>query len=259
MSRLPHLTETGSKDPLQQFRRTKVYLAGPMRGIPQFNFPAFFEAAGNLRGSRFEVWSPAEHDVHADGFDPVKENASGAAGTEPHTFRHYMQRDLPAVIESDAVCVLPGWGRSTGARLEVYVARQCKIPIVDAHTLHIFTDAELDAYLAPPGKLANASATTRSTTLPDDAKERKTYPLGSGCVDYFPDALLAVAHVSYVGNEQHHPGQPLHWDRSKSTDEADTILRHFTQRGTLDKDGLRHTAKMAWRALALLQKELETR
>jgi dATP/dGTP diphosphohydrolase len=87
--------------------------------------------------------------------------------------------------------------------------------------------------------------------------ERKALPVASGVLDYFPDALLAVAEVSRVGNEQHHPGQPLHWDKSKSTDEADALMRHLIDRGTLDIDGLRHTAKVAWRALALLQRELD--
>lgn len=86
---------------------------------------------------------------------------------------------------------------------------------------------------------------------------RKEYPITTGVLSYFPDALLEVAHVSWVGNEQHNPGTPLHWDRSKSADEADALGRHLLQRGTLDTDGLRHSAKVAWRALALLQKELE--
>lgn len=90
-----------------------------------------------------------------------------------------------------------------------------------------------------------------------DAAERKKYPLATGCIDYFADALMEVAHVSYVGNEQHNPGQPLHWDRSKSTDEADAMMRHFKDRGTRDTDGCRHTAKAAWRMLAILQKEIE--
>jgi Domain of unknown function (DUF5664) len=87
--------------------------------------------------------------------------------------------------------------------------------------------------------------------------ERKEYPVATGVLDYFPDAVMEIAHVSFVGNEQHQPGTPVHWDRSKSGDEADALMRHFLQRGTNDTDGLRHTAKMAWRALALLQKELE--
>ncbi len=87
--------------------------------------------------------------------------------------------------------------------------------------------------------------------------ERKAMPIASGVLDYFPDALLVVAEVSRVGNEQHHPGQPLHWDKSKSTDEADALLRHLMDRGTRDTDGLRHSGKVAWRALALLQRELD--
>lgn len=89
------------------------------------------------------------------------------------------------------------------------------------------------------------------------AQERKERPLYSGVLKYFPDALLEVAHTSYVGNEQHNPGQPLHWDRSKSTDEADACVRHLLEAGTRDTDGTRHSAKAAWRALALLQKEIE--
>jgi len=76
-------------------------------------------------------------------------------------------------------------------------------------------------------------------------------------LDYFPDALLEVARCSYEGNEQHNPGTALHWDRSKSADEYDAMIRHGMQRGTQDKDGVRHSAKMAWRALAFLQKEIE--
>lgn len=89
------------------------------------------------------------------------------------------------------------------------------------------------------------------------AQERKTYPVATGVVDYFPLALVEISHVSYIGNEQHNPGQPLYWDRSKSGDESDALMRHFIHRGTYDTDGIRHTAKIAWRALALLEKELE--
>ncbi|WP_162455369.1 dATP/dGTP diphosphohydrolase domain-containing protein [Pseudoxanthomonas kalamensis] len=94
-------------------------------------------------------------------------------------------------------------------------------------------------------------------TLPTDAAARKLIPLATGCLDYFPNALAAVAELSAIGNEQHNPGQPLHWDRSKSGDEADALMRHLMQRGTVDTDGVRHSAKVAWRALALLQKEIE--
>lgn len=91
----------------------------------------------------------------------------------------------------------------------------------------------------------------------ETAAERKRHPVATGVLDYFPDALYEVALVSFTGNEQHHPGQPLHWDRAKSTDEADALVRHLLERGKRDADGMRHTAKVAWRALALLQKEIE--
>lgn len=85
---------------------------------------------------------------------------------------------------------------------------------------------------------------------------RKQFPLATGLLDYFPDALAEVAYLSKQGNEKHNPGQPLHHARSKSTDHADCILRHLAGRGGFDGD-MRESAALAWRALALLQEELE--
>jgi hypothetical protein len=93
--------------------------------------------------------------------------------------------------------------------------------------------------------------------LTADAAQRKATPIATGVLDYFPDAIAAVAETSRIGNDQHNPGQPLHWAREKSTDHADCIARHLIERGTLDTDGIRHSAKVAWRALALLQTEIE--
>ena len=90
-----------------------------------------------------------------------------------------------------------------------------------------------------------------------DAAKRKALPITTGVLDYFPDAILAVAACSKAGNDQHNPGKPLHWDRSKSGDEADALGRHLLDRGKIDADGIRHSAKVAWRALAMLQKEIE--
>jgi hypothetical protein len=96
------------------------------------------------------------------------------------------------------------------------------------------------------------------------SEERKQYPLTTGLQDYFPDALAEVAHISWAGNEKHNPGEPLHWARGKSMDHADCAGRHLQQRGTVEdievngkKVRVRHTAQLAWRALALLQEELE--
>jgi len=93
--------------------------------------------------------------------------------------------------------------------------------------------------------------------MPTDSAERKNIPLVTGCFDYFPDALCAVAALSKVGNDKHNPGQPLHWSRGKSNDHADTIARHLLQRGAYDTDGVLHSVKVAWRALALAQLDIE--
>jgi hypothetical protein len=94
-------------------------------------------------------------------------------------------------------------------------------------------------------------------TLPSDPKERKRIPLATGLLSYFPDALMDIAALSYIGNGQHNPGEPLHWSRPKSNDHPDCMMRHFMERGTVDVDGVRHTTKAAWRMLAILQLEIE--
>ena len=90
-----------------------------------------------------------------------------------------------------------------------------------------------------------------------EAQERKETPIFSGVLMYFPDAIKAVAQCSFKGNDQHNPNTSLHWDRSKSGDELDALTRHLMDAGTMDDDGVRHSAKVAWRSLANLQKEIE--
>lgn len=95
----------------------------------------------------------------------------------------------------------------------------------------------------------------------NNAQERKNTPIFSGVMMYFPNALKYVSQVSLAGNLQHHPNEPLHWDRTKSTDEADALARHLIDCGEhwdgVDTDGVLHAGKVAWRALALLEKVLE--
>ena len=94
--------------------------------------------------------------------------------------------------------------------------------------------------------------------LPNVSAERKATPICSGVVDYFPAALAEVAKVSKAGNDKHNPGEPLHHARGKSMDHADAIARHLIDRGEIDSEtGVRHSAELAWRALAMLQQELE--
>jgi hypothetical protein len=99
-------------------------------------------------------------------------------------------------------------------------------------------------------------------TLPTDPNERKNAPVYSGFLKYFPDAIVEVARLSKKGNDQHNPGSPLHWDRSKSGDELDALTRHLLDEAsgnTMDTDDVPHLAKVAWRAMAALQKACEKR
>ncbi len=89
------------------------------------------------------------------------------------------------------------------------------------------------------------------------AMSRKKIPIYSGVIKYFPDALQEVAKVSYAGSKQHHPDQPMHWDRNKSTDDLDALMRHLIDSGSKDDDQILHDAKVAWRALSNLQKLIE--
>ena len=103
----------------------------------------------------------------------------------------------------------------------------------------------------------STGAPTRATSLPESASARKQIPVASGFLFYFPDAVAAVAKLSFIGNDQHNPGQPLFWHRGKSGDEFDALTRHLLMAGTLDNDGVPHSVKVAWRAMANLQKEIE--
>jgi hypothetical protein len=101
------------------------YLSGPMTGIPDHNFPAFHEAAAKLRAQGLAVVSPAELDL-ADPKPTVGET---------YPWDYYLRRDLRELTRCDAVAVLPGWTRSKGAQLEVHVAKELGMPIVDVLTM----------------------------------------------------------------------------------------------------------------------------
>ena len=110
----------------------KLYLAGPMSGIPQFNYPAFDTAAEELREQGYEVVNPAEMDG-----EEVREAAlestdgifvGGMVGGD--TWGEMLARDVQMVAdEVDGVALLPFWGSSRGARLEVFTAILCDIPV----------------------------------------------------------------------------------------------------------------------------------
>jgi hypothetical protein len=97
----------------------------------------------------------------------------------------------------------------------------------------------------------------RAPKLPTPAADadRKAIPVWTGCVRYFPSALLEVAKVSKAGNDQHNPGQPLHWAQGKSTNQTDTCMRHQLDADACEgtPEEIPHLAQAAWRLLARLQ------
>ena len=109
----------------------KIYLAGPMREIPQFNFPAFKEGAEFLRAEGHEVFSPAEHDESTFGKGFADDNLTGSeanaaekAGlSEIQLRRTLFGADLNWICkEADAIALLPGWEASRGVRAELATA-----------------------------------------------------------------------------------------------------------------------------------------
>lgn len=233
-----------------------------MTGLPSFNEPSFVEGAKLLRRAGWFVFNPVENDAEAGIV------LDGTEGTEDFDFHAAMARDLEQVCKSDAIFVLPGWEYSTGAEIETWVAARMGIPVYSLLeatpveppqvVVHDFHTHELNPGEYAPNAIEVMRAVLQPELLPLDSAERKAIPLVTGVLDYFPAALREVAKVSKFGNDKHNPGEPLHWARGKSMDQVDAIGRHLLERGEIDpENGLRQSAQLAWRALAMLQLELE--
>ncbi len=100
-----------------------------------------------------------------------------------------------------------------------------------------------------------------NSQIESKAQKRKDTPVYSGCITYFPLALKEIAKASAEGNKQHHNDKPLHWDRSKSGDELDAMMRHLLDHASgelFDDCGTRHIVKCGWRILAFIQKTMES-
>ena len=103
--------------------RVNIYVAGPMRGIPEFNFPAFHAATATLRAQGHEVFSPAERDNQHHGTDISMNNPTGdesvAAAQHGFSIREAMAADCAWICQhADAIALLPGWQNSRGAVAE---------------------------------------------------------------------------------------------------------------------------------------------
>jgi hypothetical protein len=112
----------------------KIYLAGPMRGIPQFNFPAFDYAAAKLREQGFNVFSPAERDrsIHST---RLEDNPTGdekmAEQDVGFSLREALAADTQYIaLHADGIALLPGWEQSSGANAELALARALRLSVI---------------------------------------------------------------------------------------------------------------------------------
>jgi len=256
---------------MQNMTKKRIYISGPMSGIYNFNRHSFEAAADAIKRRGYKPVNPAELDFGED----LSHN--GDWRVQENVWRRIINEDLDIVRQCDALVKIHGWENSTGARMEIDIAKQNGIPVFTLEEFLAKADSganlSIESLSMPSADPEAISAPTsgddcrcdkcdaRQNKTPSspisEAQKRKQIPMFSGLLAYFPDALASVAHCSWVGNEQHNKGEPLHWAREKSTDQEDCLIRHLMQKGTIDSDGVRHSAKMAWRALAILQLEME--
>lgn len=99
--------------------KPRIYIAGPMRGYAQFNFPAFDAARDALNELGYEAVSPADLD-RAAGFD---ETATDTTTVSDEQLRAAIARDCVAICSCNAIALLPGWEDSGGVKVELTLTR----------------------------------------------------------------------------------------------------------------------------------------
>ena len=157
-----------------------VYLAGPMRNLPEYNFPAFHDAATELRvyPHNLKVVSPAEHDEDG-GFNPKTDTLD--------TFDLFtaMKWDLHAVLDSDAVVVLPGWEKSKGVAHELNAARAAGIPVYRYPDLtEVAIESDEERVVNPITGGVKGKKLARFDLLPSDAVWALAEHFGKGSLKY---------------------------------------------------------------------------
>lgn len=220
---------------------TKVYLAGPMRGIPEFNFPAFTRAAAALRAQGVEVFDPAANDLNA-GFDPTGMTGREDLSDAGFSLRQALAVDLAWIAEcAEQVVVLPGWEQSRGAQAETATARALGVPI------YTYTETPAGPSIAPlnsPGEVRTTSASggqkgvkdARYDLIPAEPLRQLACLYGRGAAKY----------------------DERNWERgyewSKSFAALNRHLWQFWSRQDIDGEtGLPHLTAVAWHALALAE------
>lgn len=261
--------------------RKYVYLGGPMRGIPLYNFPAFEAGTARLRELGYFVVSPAEIDVQ-EGYVTVEREhvyeydskpITSVELTEKFSIEAALRRDYREITRVDMVVFLPGWENSAGCAGELRVARECGVPVVE------YVEEADGSITLLPLAYVEPTATVRRRPCPDCSQQ---HPISMGCAttevrvvdpetggekgsklarfDLLPyDALWEVAEQFGRGAEKY---ADRNWERGYDWGLSHAALhRHlaqFWQHGeAIDHEtGGLHLAAVAWHALALLAFQL---
>jgi hypothetical protein len=175
-----------------------IYIAGPMSGIPGFNFAAFDEARDGLIEEGWEVVSPADLD-RAVGFDP-------SAGVVSKEFLdEAMERDIAAILRVDALVMLPGWRTSTGAKAEYALAKWRHIPVFEWPQMEEVVDVAGGSCAGDP-KAEAGSKKCPMWLLPPIALEETAWVHQLGASKYGPYnwRLTGVALTTYISAIMRH-------------------------------------------------------
>lgn len=208
-----------------------------------------------FNGDAYPGYSPNRHEVE---FVPRLTGQWTPAVLPPTWFSSYTYRvrdTFPRPVEADeqpecadcGACQIDGPGSCSPTPAPVQKWTKAEVDALGADKGFLPEKYWPDDYDAPP------------IMLPEGDAERLDFPMFDGLMAYFPNALAEVARVSKIGNDQHNPGEPMHWARDKSTDHENKIMRHLADIGTVDPKGVLHSVRLAWRALAAAQEELERR
>lgn len=184
----------------------KIYLAGPMTGHPDFNYPSFHEAAKRLRDAGHEVFNPAEnHDGRTD--LPLQE---------------YFKADLPQVCDADVIAVLPNWQYSKGATLEVSLARHLDKPVLDAVTLDLWQESatqEAERLVHGPRNAAYGHPSQ------DFARTGRLWGAILGSDDIAPETVGLMMAALKISREVNKPGRDNRVDAAGYMECVDWIHR----------------------------------
>jgi len=235
----------------------KIYIAGPMRGIAEFNFPAFFAAEELLKADGHTVFNPARRDEEAHGVGFADGNTTGdevAAAQKGFSLREALKDDTSWIaLNAEGIYLLPGWENSKGARAEKALA--------DALGLDIqFAPGAAPKLETDPNGLGAGQ--------PGAKLDAGKSPVFRGVLQYFPRAVLAVGGLSLYGANKYT------WEGWRTVPDGigrygDALGRHAAKEaieGLWDMEvvndpkypaNVLHATAVAWNALARLELIIE--